>query len=320
MKSSFIAFAESSDQDKRLDKFLAEKCPQLSRMRIQDLIKSGHVAQNQRTMTSPSAKVMANSQYRIDVPPAVSTDVIAQNIALDIIYEDADLLVLNKPAGMVTHPGAGNWDKTLVNALLAHCGDSLSGIGGEKRPGIVHRIDKDTSGILVVAKNDAAHIHLSQQFAAHSIKRIYQAFVWGMPNPKTGKVSGQIGRSKSNRKKMAVLKSGGRHAITHYRTMRNFGHNVTLIECQLETGRTHQIRVHMTHIGHPLLGDKTYGRMRSIKGIENALATDLHQFPRQALHAATLGFIHPQTGQLLEFSAPLPDDMQILAEKLSQMS
>jgi 23S rRNA pseudouridine1911/1915/1917 synthase len=208
---------------------------------------------------------------------------------------------------MVVHPGAGNHTGTLVNALLAHCGDSLSGIGGVKRPGIVHRIDKETSGVLVIAKNDLAHQHLSEQFAVHSIKRIYQAFVYGMPS--SGRIEGNIGRSSANRQKMAIVQTGGKPAVTHYRLIKPlFGGKASWIECQLETGRTHQIRVHMTSIGHPLVGDKTYGH--APKGTPEILRL----FPRQALHAGLLGFIHPRTDEYMEFSAPMPEDMTLLTE------
>ena len=233
-----------------------------------------------------------------------------RHIPLDILYEDDDLLVVNKPAGLVVHPGAGNPRGTLVNALLAHCKDSLSGIGGVKRPGIVHRIDKDTSGILVVAKNDFTHTRLSEQFAEHTIERIYQAFVWGYVQKTTGVVVGDIGRSPHNRQKMAIV-AHGKKATTHYERVAVFGKGVAShIQCILETGRTHQIRVHMSSIGHSLIGDPIYGN------IPRTAPDFAKYFPRQALHAGFLGFTHPRTGERLSFEAPLPADMQELLEQL----
>lgn len=309
--------AGPADDHMRLDKFLSQKLTNLSRSRIQALIKEGQVRSGGKIISDPAHKIKSGQTYNITIPQIREVRIAAQSIPLDIVYEDKDILVLNKPPGLVVHPAAGNLDGTLVNALLAHCGDSLSGIGGEKRPGIVHRIDKDTSGILVIAKHDIAHQNISKQFADHSIERSYQAFVWGIPNPAKGSVSGNIGRSPQNRKKMAVVKSGGKRAATHYRTLKTFAGAVSLVECNLETGRTHQIRVHMTHIGHPLIGDQTYGKAHKIKGLEKELGDYLYHYSRQALHAATLGFHHPVTGQFMQFKAPLPKDLEILAEKLS---
>ncbi|TAH34782.1 MAG: RluA family pseudouridine synthase [Alphaproteobacteria bacterium] len=311
--------AGPADDHARLDKFLSQKLADLSRARIQALIKENQVRGNGKIISDPAHKVKSGQTYTITIPEIRDVPIAAQSIPLDIVYEDKDILVLNKPPGLVVHPAAGNPDHTLVNALLAHCGDSLSGIGGEKRPGIVHRIDKDTSGILVIAKHDIAHQNLSKQFADHSIERTYQAFVWGIPNPGKGSISGNIGRSPQNRKKMAVVKSGGKRAATHYRTVKNFSGIVSLVECNLETGRTHQIRVHMTHIGHPLIGDQTYGRARKIKGLEKDITDYLYHYPRQALHAATLGFHHPVNGKFMQFKADLPKDLEILAEKLSKI-
>jgi 23S rRNA pseudouridine1911/1915/1917 synthase len=233
---------------------------------------------------------------------------------LDILYEDEDLLVVNKPAGLVVHPGAGNPRGTLVNALLAHCQDSLSGIGGVKRPGIVHRIDKDTSGILVVAKNDWTHQRLSEQFAEHTIERIYQAFVWGYVQKTTGVVTGDIGRSPQNRQKMAIVTRNGKKAVTHYERLAIFGGGIAShIQCILETGRTHQIRVHMASLGHSLIGDPVYGSIP--KGAPDCAK----YFPRQALHAGFLGFTHPRTGERLSFEAPMPIDMVELENDLSSL-
>lgn len=286
----------------RLDKLLSLKTG-LSRSRIASLISEGYLS----PALSPDTKVKEGQIFNLTEPEPVSDEIIAEEKPLNILYEDSDILVLNKEPFMVVHPGAGNHTGTLVNALLAHCGDSLSGIGGVKRPGIVHRIDKETSGVLVVAKNDLAHQHLSEQFAVHSIRRIYQAFVYGMPT--SGRIEGNIGRSSANRQKMAIVQTGGKPAVTHYRLIKPlFGGKASWIECQLETGRTHQIRVHMTSIGHPLVGDKTYGH--APKGTPEILRL----FPRQALHAGLLGFIHPTTGTYMEFSAPLPEDMFLLTE------
>lgn len=236
----------------------------------------------------------------------------AQDIPLTIIHEDADLIVIDKPVGLVVHPAAGNLDGTLVNALLHHCQGQLSGIGGVARPGIVHRIDKDTSGLLVVAKSDRAHEGLAQQFAAHSIDRLYAAIVYGVPQPGSGTVDSWIGRSDADRKKMAVHREGrGKHAVTHYRTLQKL-RGAALVECRLETGRTHQVRVHMAHLGHPLIGDPVYGRER--KGFKSILET--LGFKRQALHAKRLGFIHPVTGEALSFDSQLPADMQELLSEL----
>ena len=262
---------------------------------------------------------------QLRLPPPVDSTVKPQAIALDILYEDDDLLVVNKPADMVVHPAPGSPDGTLVNALLAHCGDTLSGIGGEKRPGIVHRLDKDTSGIMVVAKHDAAHQGLSEQFAAHGrdgrMRRLYQALVWGEPLPAAGTVDAPLARSANNRKKIAVSKSNeARHAVTHYRRLESYAANqVSLIECRLETGRTHQIRVHMAHIGHPVLGDKLYGtgmKSRTVH-LTEAQKTALDALDRQALHAAALGFEHPRTGEAHFYEAALPADLLQLMQSMT---
>ena len=280
----------------RLDKFLAETFPQFSRSQMTRMIEADAV-RLQSDMTrvlSPDDKIKPGDVYELTPPDAVSANPEPEDIPLDILYEDDDLLVVNKPAGLVVHPGAGNPRGTLVNALLAHCKESLSGIGGVKRPGIVHRIDKDTSGILVVAKNDFAHRRLSEQFAEHTIERIYQAFVWGYVQKTTGVITGDIGRSPANRQKMAIVPHG-KKAVTHYHTLKTY-QNRSLIELNLETGRTHQIRVHMSHIGHPLLGDDLYGGKRDL-------------IMRHALHAYKLQFIHPFTHEEIIIENPLPADM-----------
>ncbi len=277
-----------------------------SRAGVQRLIKAGLVARAGNAALDASDKVHAGEVYTVTLLPPEPALPEAQAMPLRIVYEDADLLVVDKPAGLVVHPAAGNRDRTLVNALLAHCGDSLSGIGGVARPGIVHRLDKDTSGLMVVAKHDAAHQALSRQFADRSLSRVYQALVWGALNLVAGSVEGAIGRHPRDRKKMAVVRHGGKAALTHYKLVERLGAGATtasLIECKLATGRTHQIRVHMAHIGHPLVGDPTYGRGGKVAG-----------FSRQALHAAELTFIHPRTGKAMRFTTPMPKDMATLLE------
>ncbi|WP_100259531.1 RluA family pseudouridine synthase [Qipengyuania seohaensis] len=299
----------------RLDKALAEASG-LSRERIKSLIANGAVTIGKTVKTSASAKVQGVENWRIALPAPTPLDTPAQDIPLVIVYEDDDLLVVDKPAGMVVHPAAGNQDGTLVNALLHHCRGKLSGINGVERPGIVHRIDKDTSGLLVVAKSDAAHEGLAAQFADHSITRRYLAVCAGHPNPPAGTVSGRIGRSDKDRKKMAVLpdtSSRGKHAVTHYETLRLLDH-CALIECRLETGRTHQVRVHCASIGHALLGDPVYGR--TPKALRSVLEGLL--FERQALHAARLGFRHPISGETLDFRAELPADMRELIDETAR--
>lgn len=294
----------------RLDKVLAEASG-LSRERIKALIEEGRVTLDGLAVAQPSLKPAAGARFAIAVPQAVPAEALAQDIPLNIVFEDAHLVVVDKPAGLVVHPAAGNLDGTLVNALLHHCAGQLSGIGGVARPGIVHRIDKDTSGLLVVAKTDAAHEGLARQFADHSIERAYFALVAGVPVPAAGTVRGSIARSSTNRKKMALVADGrGKHAVTHFRTVEALG-DAALVECRLETGRTHQVRVHMSSIGHGLLGDPVYGR--TPHRLRPLLAAQ--HFHRQALHAAELGFIHPVSGERVHFTSPLPDDMsQLLVE------
>jgi 23S rRNA pseudouridine1911/1915/1917 synthase len=298
----------------RLDRALAELCPDLSRERLKTLIVDGMViAQATGRPVTPSLKVAAGQAFAITLPAPTEMAAIAQDIPLTILFEDEHLVVVDKPAGLVVHPAAGNLDGTLVNALLHHCAGQLSGIGGVARPGIVHRIDKDTSGLLVVAKSDRAHEGLALQFKDHSIQRLYAAITYGHPAPPSGTVDSWIGRSDADRKKMAVHREGrGKHAITHYRTIQRL-RGAALVECRLETGRTHQVRVHMAHIGHPLIGDQVYGRDR--KGFKSILET--MGFKRQALHAKTLGFIHPVTSMALSFESPIPADMQELLSQLN---
>ena len=294
-------------EGERLDKALSTLSTlhdrSISRARLQALIKDGRLTHDDVPITHASVKVRAGDMYRLQIPPAEAAEPQPQNIALSVVYEDADVIVIDKPAGLVVHPAPGNRDSTLVNALLAHCGASLSGIGGVARPGIVHRLDKDTSGLMVVAKNDAAHQALSRQFADRSLSRTYQALVWGVPIPSSGDIDGPIGRSSRDRKKMAVM-GRGKEALTHYGVLEDYT-IAALVECKLATGRTHQIRVHMAHIKHPVVGDIAYGgRKTGRKGGEK-----LSAFPRQALHAVALQFLHPRTGKLVKFKSKLPRDM-----------
>jgi len=299
----------------RLDKALAD-ATELSRERIKGLIAAGAVTIGKTLARSASAKVQGEERFAIALPPPEPLAALPQDIPLDIVFEDANLLVVDKPAGMVVHPAAGNQDGTLVNALLHHCAGRLSGINGIARPGIVHRIDKDTSGLLVVAKSDAAHEGLARQFADHSITRRYLAVCAGHPAPPAGTIAGRIGRSVHDRKKMAVLPDDttrGKHAVTHFETLRHLNH-AALLECRLETGRTHQVRVHCASIGHALLGDPVYGRTpKPLRQVLESLG-----FHRQALHAARLGFSHPISAETLDFRAELPADMRELIDETAR--
>ncbi|MDB5470391.1 MAG: pseudouridine synthase [Caulobacter sp.] len=301
----------------RLDKVLADRVAELSRGRIQALMAAGLVRRAGKPVTDASAKAQAGT-YEISIPPPVAAEPRPEAIPLTVLYEDQHLIVIDKPAGMAAHPGPGTESGTLVNALLHHCGDSLSGIGGVLRPGIVHRLDKDTSGVMVAAKSDAAHAGLSALFATHDIERAYIAFTRGAPTPAKGTIQTQIGRSSSDRKKMAVLKTGGREAITHYEVEQTFGGAKPVaakVRCTLETGRTHQIRVHLASKGSPCLGDPVYGSSapaHAVRAIVEAAG-----LTRQALHAAVLGFVHPVTGERLRFETPLPADMAALEAGLA---
>ena len=309
----------------RLDKALALAFPDVSRARFQALIAEGAVRVEGVPVTEPRHKVKPGDSLQFVLPEPAAAEPLPEAIALSIMYEDEDLIVIDKPAGLVVHPGAGHETGTLVNALIAHCGESLSGIGGVRRPGIVHRLDKDTSGLLVVAKNDRAHHGLSEQFAAHGrdgrLQRSYLAIVWGVPERRAGTVSAAIGRSTANRQKMAVSRSAAaRQAVTHFEQLETLGKPpvASFIRCELETGRTHQIRVHMAHIGHPLLGDQVYGagfRSSAIKLSEPARQA-LKSLNRQALHAAVLGFQHPVSGKPMHFESPAPADFGTLLSAL----
>ncbi|TAN16676.1 MAG: RluA family pseudouridine synthase [Rhizobiaceae bacterium] len=322
-----VLTAEESAAGSRLDQWLAAAlAPEFSRSRVQALIREGAVTIAGEPVTEPKRKVAAGDVVAIAVPPPEPPEPEGEAIPLAILYEDADLVVIDKPAGLVVHPGAGNWSGTLVNALIAHCGDTLSGIGGVRRPGIVHRLDKDTSGVMVVAKTDHAHRALAAAFADHGrtgdLERAYVGIVWGAPPRPSGTVDVPLGRSSKDRTLRAVVsaqRADARHAVTHYKVLERFGPDgmdpfASLVECRLETGRTHQIRVHMAHIGHPLVGDRDYGR--AFRSKANRLAEPariiVEAFPRQALHACLLAFRHPTTHMVMRFEAPLPKDMDML--------
>ncbi len=312
--------AAPEDAGQRADRFLAARIGTISRARVKSLIEAGEAKRDGAALTSPSEPVRAGAAYTLRIPPPLPAMPVPQAIPFTILYEDPDILVLDKPAGLVVHPAPGNPDGTLVNALLAHCGDTLAGIGGERRPGIVHRLDKDTSGVMVVAKNETAMAALTAAFAARDLDRVYLALCWGIPVPAAGDIEGPIGRDPRDRKRMAVRPDGrGKPALTRYRIQRVFAGAAALLECRLATGRTHQIRVHLAARGNPLVGDPLYLRRPP------ALARDLPPerraallaFPRQALHAARLGFAHPRTGAPLSFETKLPPDMQGLLDTLA---
>lgn len=319
--------AVHAGESERLDRALARAFPDISRARIQDLLREGRALLDGAPPKSASVKVREGARLSLEVPPPVPAEPEPEDIPLAIVHEDADLIVIDKPAGLVVHPAAGHETGTLVNALVAHCGESLSGIGGVRRPGIVHRLDKDTSGLLVVAKNDRAHKALSAQFADHGrtgpLEREYLALVWGAPSRRHGTIETEIGRAPHNREKMAVVPAGrGRVAITHYVLEAVYGDPqapiASLVRCALETGRTHQIRVHMAHLGHPLLGDGLYGAgfRTKAKRLGEAARAALDSLGRQALHATVLGFAHPASEEALHFESPPPEDLARLIEAL----
>ncbi|HEX9790923.1 MAG TPA: RluA family pseudouridine synthase [Kiloniellales bacterium] len=314
--------ADDAAAGERLDRLLAARLPELSRSRLKALIIAGQVTAAGQTIVEPSYRVKPGQTFAIIIPEVIPAHLEGQDIALDIVHEDADLLVLDKPAGLVVHPAPGNPDRTLVNALIAHCGPGLRGIGGVRRPGIVHRLDKDTSGLMVAAKTEAAHHELSRQFAAREIERAYLALVWGVPEPRSGEITGNIGRSPKNRKKMAVLRRGGKAAATRYRVLRTLaGGLVSLVECRLLSGRTHQIRVHLSEKGHPLLGDPLYGRAGGSRAarLPAAAQAALASLGRQALHAKTLGFRHPVSAETFRFESDLPLDIKTLISTLETL-
>jgi 23S rRNA pseudouridine1911/1915/1917 synthase len=318
----------TGDAGTRIDRYIAAQYPSLTRSRVQALIRAGQLSTPTGPLTDPGTKVRAGDVLTLVVPPPEPAEPRGESIALTVVHEDTDVIVVDKPAGLVVHPAAGHAGGTLVNALIAHCGDSLSGIGGVRRPGIVHRLDKDTSGLLVVAKNDAAHQALSEQFASHGedgrLQRTYRALIWGtLPRP-LGSIDAPLARSTHNRTKMAVVRAGlGRRAVTHYEIAERFSDAegkplASLVTLHLETGRTHQIRVHLAHIGHPVLGDPLYasGFKTSATRLHDSARAALQALGRQALHAAELGFVHPRSGRQLHFESPLPPDMTALVETM----
>lgn len=307
--------------DRALAAALAAGPDPLSRSRLKVLIEEGQVSSGGRTLTDPSARVKPGQSVAIAIPDTRPAEPRAQAIALSVVYEDEALIVVDKPAGLVVHPAPGNEENTLVNALIAHCGASLSGIGGVRRPGIVHRLDKDTSGLMVAAKTDAAHQALAAQFAAHAVERAYLAVVWGAPAPRSGEIAGNIGRHRTNRKKMAVVTRGGKPALTRYRVVRALGAAASLVECRLATGRTHQIRVHLANAGHPVVGDPLYGRSSGARlgHLTAAQRAALAGFQRQALHARLLGFRHPIRQTAMRWESALPADMAGLIQSLETL-
>ena len=329
LDQDFSLTVDAADAGKRLDAVLAAHLEALSRNRIQSLIKSGDVTVGGAKIVEPKYRVNEGDALTLTLPQAEDPEPKGEDIPVSVVFEDEHLIVVDKPAGLVVHPGAGNWTGTLVNALIHHCGDSLSGIGGVKRPGIVHRIDKDTSGLLVVAKTDQAHKGLAAQFADHGrtgpLERAYSALVWGAPSGLKGTINANLARSQANRQKIAVVKTSGRHAITHWQVKERFGNAeqpalASLLECRLETGRTHQIRVHMAHVGHPLIGDDDYGSGFKTKAnrLDEPLKSLVNGFHRQALHAGLLAFEHPANGKTLRFESPYPDDFANLLSGLQK--
>jgi len=312
--------AGPATRGERVDRFLADAIGTISRSRVKSLIETGQARRDGIILAGPAEQVRPGAVYTLTVPPTVSARPMPQSIPFAILYEDADLIVLDKPAGLVVHPAPGNEDGTLVNALLAHCGDTLAGIGGVRRPGIVHRLDKDTSGVMVVAKTHVAMTALGSAFAAHDLDRAYLALAWGVASPAAGVIEGAIGRDPHDRKRMAVRVHGGKTAVTHYTTMRTWHGGVSLLECRLATGRTHQIRVHLAASGHPVVGDPVYLRRipPAARSVPEPTRSQLLDFPRQALHAARLGFRHPRTGTELVFATPPPADFGGLLQALDQ--
>ncbi len=303
MSELLTLLCTAEDCGKRIDKYISDNAEMLTRSAVQGLIGKNAVTADRKAV-SKNYKIRGTETIEVEIPDAEPMNAVPENIPLDIVYEDEDLLIVNKPKGMVVHPAHGNYHGTLVNALLYHCGDSLSGINGVIRPGIVHRIDKNTSGLLIVAKNDKAHLHLAEQIKAHSFTREYEAIVSGSLKQESGTVDAPIGRHKTDRKKMCVTAENSRNAVTHYSLIRQFG-GYAHIKCRLETGRTHQIRVHMAYIGNAVLGDDVYGK--AYKGIEG-----------QCLHARKIGFIHPTTEEYMEFSSDLPDYFTAILNKLEK--
>lgn len=319
--------AEARHAGMRLDRVAAQLIPEISRSRLKALLAEGQVRVNGRPEDDPNARLRPGDRIEVTLPAPVAGDLRPEAIALDILYEDASLIVIDKPAGMVVHPAAGNWSGTLVNALLAHCGESLAQVGGTGRPGIVHRIDKETSGLLVAAKTEQAHRSLGRQFAAHAITRVYTCIAWGAPKAQSLTITGNIARSAADRKRMTIVREGGKEATTHVELLECFAlgrsARVSLLACRLETGRTHQIRVHLSHKGLPLVGDPVYGhapRLPPARTKEEAAAqAALSAFPRQALHAGVLGFQHPVSHKPMRFESVLPADLAHLLKLLQKL-
>ena len=325
MNKTITFFAKDLEKKIRLDKFLTNNLKNLSRSQIKKIIASKNIQVNKKYITASSEKIKENDLVEINIPEKKTNDIKPKKINLDIIYEDNDIIVINKKSGLIVHPGAGNKDETLVNGLLYLYKNNLSNLNGEFRPGIVHRIDKDTSGIIVVAKNNQTHAHLSQQFSKHSIKRKYIALIWGVIRPLSGKINTLISRSKKNRQLMAVSDRSGKKAVTNYRTIKTFSSKeipkISLVECILETGRTHQIRVHLAFKGNPLIGDKKYGKKKmKFKKINQKFYEILSSFNRQALHAKSLGFIHPTKKKLVNFESKLPNDFKKILDFLDNFA
>ena len=315
MKKIITLIADDKDHNSRVDLFISKKENLLSRTRVKNLILKEKLKLNNKIVVNPSYKISSGEKINLEIPEPKKTSLKPYNYKLNIVYEDSNLLVINKPAGIVMHPGAGNYDKTIVNALMNYCGTTLSAIGDELRPGIVHRIDKDTSGLIVIAKNNKVHENLSLQFNKHTIKRVYQLLIWGKLRPKNGKISTLITRSSKNRQLMEVGITKGKKAVTNYKTLEIFENDRTptlsLVECKLETGRTHQIRVHMSYKGNNILGDEKYKKkFKKFKNISPKLENSILKLNRQFLHAKTLGFTHPVSGKNLEFSSILPQELE----------
>ena len=324
-KNIFNTVVTVNYHQNRIDKFLQSQFKKLSRTRIQNLIKDGNIKLNNAYVYNASKKIKENDRIEIIFPSPKETHIKPNDIPLDVLYEDEDLIVINKAPGVVIHPGAGNYENTIVNGLLFKYKNNLSSVGGKLRPGIVHRIDKDTSGVIVVAKNDISHINLSKQFSDHTVKRIYETLVWGCLKPQNGKIIEKIARSERNRQLMAVKKNKGKNAITNYKTIKVFQNSdlpkISFLECRLETGRTHQIRVHMNFKGNPVIGDRSYGKnKKKFKKINKNVEKNLNSFNRQALHAKFLGFVHPRTGKEMYFEAERPLDFDKMIKSLVKAS
>jgi len=321
MKKDSNFIVSKLHENKRVDLYIISQIKELSRTRVKNLILKKNLKINNKIITSPASKVLTGDAVFLKIPEPEKGSLKPYNFILDIAYEDKDLIIINKPAGISMHPGAGDHDKTLANALMNYCGNNLSTIGDELRPGIVHRIDKDTSGLVVIAKNNIAHENLSKQFSEHSISRIYELMIWGKLRPQSGKIETLITRSSKNRQLMEVGITKGKRAVTNYKTLEIFENNksptLSLVECKLETGRTHQIRVHMSYKGNNILGDKKYKKkFKKFKNIDSDLEQSILNLDRQFLHAKTIGFTHPITAKKLEFTSNLPQDLNIVLKKL----